>query len=275
MDGKARRMKVQVPRGGATVRAREIFDVRTYEDRDWAARLASALDGPVPATGVGLRVTSYLSADPDDATRLRLLVVRRSAPAQPGEATFQLAVSDLKGKKIPAGRGAARRRRTATRCRSRRTSPCRPGSYIVRLGVMDSAGRVGSVDHRVEARDVPLGSLTATGPVLVRVPSGPEGEARARAGRRATGRAARARGRPRRRTRAGSRAPAWCSRLPPRPTARRSFTRRRPCRPARARARCSRRVSRTCGSCRRAPTSRARRSRRAGSGLAKCGARLR
>jgi hypothetical protein len=43
--------------------------------------------------------------------------------------------------------------------------------------VMDSAGRVGSVDHRAEVRDVPLGALTATGPVLVRVPGGSEGEA--------------------------------------------------------------------------------------------------
>ena len=46
-------MKVQVSRSGATVRAREIFDVRTYEDRDWAARLSSALESPVPATSVG------------------------------------------------------------------------------------------------------------------------------------------------------------------------------------------------------------------------------
>lgn len=44
--------------------------------------------------------------------------------------------------------------------------------------MIDSAGRVGSVDHRIEARDVTLGSMKATGPVLVRVPSGPEGEAR-------------------------------------------------------------------------------------------------
>ena len=43
---------------------------------------------------------------------------------------------------------------------------------------MDSAGRVGSVDHRAEVRDVPLGTLTATGPVLVRVPAAHQGEPR-------------------------------------------------------------------------------------------------
>ena len=64
-DGKGRRMKVQVARTGVNVRARDIFDVRTYEDRDWAARLSSALEAPIPATAVGLRVTSYLTADPE------------------------------------------------------------------------------------------------------------------------------------------------------------------------------------------------------------------
>ena len=49
-------MKVQVARTGMNVRARDIFDVRTYEDRDWAARLSSALEAPIPATAVGLRV---------------------------------------------------------------------------------------------------------------------------------------------------------------------------------------------------------------------------
>jgi hypothetical protein len=45
-----------------------------------------------------------------------------------------------------------------------------PGTYIVRVAVMDSSGRVGSVDHRADARDTQLGPLSAMGPVLVRVP---------------------------------------------------------------------------------------------------------
>ena len=46
-----------------------------------------------------------------------------------------------------------------------------PGQYIVRVAVQDSTGRVGSVEHRVDARRVPVGPLSGTGPVLVRVPS--------------------------------------------------------------------------------------------------------
>jgi hypothetical protein len=39
-------------------------------------------------------------------------------------------------------------------------------------------GRVGSVEHRVEAQPVPIGPLTATGPLLVRVPGRPPVESR-------------------------------------------------------------------------------------------------
>jgi VWFA-related protein len=176
-DGKGRRMKVQVQRGGVTVRARGIFDVRTYEDRDWAARLGSAIDGPVTATDVGLRVTSYLSADPDDGSRRRLLISGEIARAQPGEATLRLQVSDLQGKKVTSGDMPLPHAGGDILPFSTNIA-VPPGSYIVRIGVMDSKGRVGSVDHRAEVRDVPLGRLTATGPMLVRVPNGSAGEPR-------------------------------------------------------------------------------------------------
>jgi hypothetical protein len=176
-DSKSRRMKVQVSRGSVTVRAREMFDVRTYEDRDWTARLASALEAPVPATGVGLRVTSYLAADPDDGARLRLVLTGEASRMQRGDATFQVLVRDLEGKRILSGEqplGEA----TGDRLPFSTNMTVSPGSYIVRVAVMDGAGRVGSVDHRVEARPVTLGTLSATGPLLARVPPGPEAEPR-------------------------------------------------------------------------------------------------
>jgi VWFA-related protein len=176
-DDKSRRLKVQVPRSGARVRAREIFDVRTYADRDWTARLASAIDGPMAATDLGLRVTSYLAADSDDGSRLRLLVSGEVSRAQPGEATLHLLVRDLEGKKVAAGDVAIARAGGDTLPFSANIA-VPPGRYIVRVGVMDSAGRVGSADHRVDVRGVPLGTLSATGPVLVRVPNDGAGEPR-------------------------------------------------------------------------------------------------
>lgn len=51
-----------------------------------------------------------------------------------------------------------------------------PGTYMVRLAVMDGAGRVGSVDHLVDARPVPLGGVAVTGPLLVQLPPDDHGE---------------------------------------------------------------------------------------------------
>lgn len=170
-DGKNRRMKVQVSRSGVNVRAREVFDVRSYEDRDWAARLASAIDGPVPATGVGLRVTSYLSADPDTGAHRRLLLSGEISRAQRGEATVRVLVSDLQGTKVTSGEVPLMHTGEDTMPFSTNIA-VPPGNYIVRVGVIDSAGHVGSVDHRVDVRDVPVGPLSATGPLLVRVPAG-------------------------------------------------------------------------------------------------------
>lgn len=177
VDGKSRRMKIQVARNGLTVRARDLFDVRTYEDRDWAARLASALEAPVPATGIGLRMTSYLTADPEDRARVKLVLAGEASRLNPGEATFQILVRDVDGKSILSGEkplGDA----TGDRLPFTAEIPVPPGSYNVRIAVMDGAGRVGSLDHRVEARQVPLGTLSVSRPLLVRVPTGPGAEPR-------------------------------------------------------------------------------------------------
>jgi VWFA-related protein len=176
-DGKARRMKVQVSRNGMTVRAREIFDVPTYEDRDWGARLASALDAPIPATDVHLRVTSYLAPDPDDTTRLKLVLAGEASRLDPGEAEFQLLVSNLEGKKVLAGEKPIGQP-TGDGLSFSANVLLSPGSYIIRIAVIDGAGRVGSVDHRADVRPVSLGALSATGPVLIRVPTTQQAESR-------------------------------------------------------------------------------------------------
>ena len=166
-DGEGQRLRVRVPRSGVSIRAREMFDVRTYEDRDWAARLGSAMDAPVVATDVGLKVTSYVAVDPEVRSRMRLLLSGEASRAQPGEATLRLVVNDLQGEKVTSGDLALESRGGDTLPFATNIA-VPPGSYIVRVGIMDSAGRVGSVDHRVDVRGVPLGRTTVTGPVLVR-----------------------------------------------------------------------------------------------------------
>ena len=119
-DSKERRMKVQVKSSGLTVRAREIFDVHTSEDRDWAARLGMALEGPVVATEIPLRVTNYLSTDFDDPTHLKLVITGEASRLQPGDVTLRVLVSDIDGKRI-AGGEMPLSHGTKKRCRSRPT----------------------------------------------------------------------------------------------------------------------------------------------------------
>jgi VWFA-related protein len=170
-----RRMKVQVVRNGLAVRAREIFDVPTYADRDWPARLAEALESPVPASALALRLTSYLASDKEDPSVLRLLLAGEVARHEPGNATLQVLVRDLQGKRVAAGEQKldALPAGTALFATNIRVPP---GSYVVRLAVQDAAGRVGSVDHRVEAQPTSLGTLSVTGPILVHVAADGRGE---------------------------------------------------------------------------------------------------
>jgi VWFA-related protein len=169
LDGKSRRLKVQVARSAVTVRARDIFDTRNYEDRDWAARLSAALDGPIVATSVGLRVTSYITPDPDDTSRLKLVLTGEASRLDRGEATFQVLVRDLEGKKIAGGeRPLGEPNGDGLSFSTNIAIP--PGSYMIRIAVADGSGHVGSVDHRVDVKPTKLGSMSGTGPMLIRVP---------------------------------------------------------------------------------------------------------
>jgi VWFA-related protein len=169
--GKERSMRVQVRGPGLTAHAREIFDVHTYEDRDWAARIGMALEGPVVATEIPLRVTNYLSTDFDDPTRLKLVITGEASRLQPGDVTLRVLVSDLDGKRIAGGELPLAHRSEEMLPFSTNIGVPR-GSYIVRVAVMDSAGRTGSVDHKAEVIDARFGSMSARGPVFVRVPAG-------------------------------------------------------------------------------------------------------
>ena len=132
----------------------------------------AALGAPSQATGLGLRLTSYVAADRDDPSRVRLVLAGEASRVADGDASFQLVIRDLEGKQVVSEEqplGAA----TSERLPFSVNVPIAPGSYIVRMAVMDSAGHVGSVDHRADARKVPVGQLSAFGPLLVRLPPQP------------------------------------------------------------------------------------------------------
>jgi VWFA-related protein len=175
LDGKARPLKVQVSQANTVVRARATFDVRTYEDRDRSARLNAAVTAPTPATGLGLRITSYLGPDRDDPSRLKLVLAGEASRLANGAATFKVGLRDQQGREVISGEqplGTA----TGDRLPFSVNVPVSPGTYTVRFAVMDNAGHVGSVDHRADAYKVPLGRLFGFGPLLVRMPAAQAGD---------------------------------------------------------------------------------------------------
>ena len=170
LDGKARPLKVEVSRDHTAVRARATFDVRTFEDRNRSARLNAAVTAPSPATGIGLRITSYVAPDRDDPSRLKLVLAGEASRLADGDATFQVGLRDQQGRQVISGEqqlGTA----TGDRLPFSVNLPVSPGTYTVRFAVMDNAGHVGSVDHRADAYKVPLGPLFGFGPLLVRIPA--------------------------------------------------------------------------------------------------------
>ena len=176
-DTRARRMKVQVSRSAVTVRAREIFDARNYDDRDWAGRLAHALEAPIASTAIGLRVTSYLAADADDPKRVKLVFTGEASRVEAGDATVQIMIRDVNGVRVLAGEQPVGEPRGDNLVFTANV-PVAPGTYVARIAVIDGAGRIGSVDHRIDAHRAVIGGIASTDPLLLRVPPAGRGETR-------------------------------------------------------------------------------------------------
>jgi VWFA-related protein len=171
LDGKARPLKVHVTRRGASVRAPGRFVPSSYAERDLAARLDAALSAPLPSTGLGVRLASYVVSTPDSAATAKVLLVGDAFGLRPGAVSFQLLLQDLSGKAAASpvqeiGSAVSDRFPFST------SIAVEPGRYIVRAAVADCAGAVGSVDHVLDVQRVAVGPLTAGDLVLARVPAG-------------------------------------------------------------------------------------------------------
>ena len=176
LDGKARPLHVDVTRRGVKVRAPQRFAARSYAERDVPSRLETAMSAPLPATGLGLAVTSYLQASPQQASQVKVVLVGTVSRLQPGDVTLQLALRDEDGKDVATGNQSIGEAASDELPFSTAfTVP--PGRYNARLAVMDAAGVVGSVDHIVDARRTTIGSITASDLILVRMPPRVEDEA--------------------------------------------------------------------------------------------------
>lgn len=163
-DEDRRAIKVSVRRTGARVRARrEVRFTPEPDDNDSTEeRLARVLRSPVVTTELSLRVATY--AYPDGG-RVRVMVATEVGGGvdATSDVTLAYALRDPEGTVVSSGM----RQVTATPAETpsgpvleySRSMLVDPGSYALRVAVLDAAGRRGSVEHPLHAAqlsDAPL-----------------------------------------------------------------------------------------------------------------------
>jgi VWFA-related protein len=143
-DGRTRRIKVSLARGGAEIRARETFRLPTVvrSARAREEELVLLLRGLHPATELPVRVATYTYAEPG-SDQLRV-VVSTEADAAPGPASdvllgYVLIASDG----VIAASGAQR----AGGGRHAFSTVIAPGSYTLRVGGIDGLDRRGLAER--------------------------------------------------------------------------------------------------------------------------------
>jgi VWFA-related protein len=159
-DGRTHGIKIETSRRGVTLRARRQFAMHAAPDADaLGARVGEVLIAPLDFTDVGLKVAPYVVGDA--AGKLKVLISaevdRSTYPST--DAALGYTLVDQQGRlasshlepSLGAHKGAPQNVTTA--------EVVEPGIYSLRVGVVDSSGREGSVGHTFEAKLHAAGQL--------------------------------------------------------------------------------------------------------------------
>lgn len=179
-DGKAHKIKVSLPgRSGVEIRSRSEFAVDYRRAKTDEEILTDALRSPLLATDIGLKINAYSLKDLESA-RLRVLMIAEIDRAANPEAHLALAYAliDASGKvvtseidrDVKAPVQANKTQTYTTFLLSTSTGP-----HTLKLAVLDSTGRRGSVEHEFTPGLRTLGELRAADLLLAEeVESGSE-----------------------------------------------------------------------------------------------------
>ncbi len=181
-DKERRKIEVSVQREGARVRARrEISFAPEDADKTVEARIASMLRSPIPIKELPLRVATYAYRETENAPVRVLVAAEVDVQAgDPSELTLGYALRDQDGTVVSGGQTQITPRIVPTLFgpvfETTFTITAEPGTYSLRLAVVDPAGRRGSIEHPLLAERPSSGPLTV-GDLLVADPSSsPSGE---------------------------------------------------------------------------------------------------
>lgn len=160
-DGRRRRIQVEVRRRGVQVRARREFRwgaglIAAVKPAD---RIARALRASIAARELPLRVTSYLYRDRSSKKgRLTIAAELGLERRDPAPMTVGFALFDQEGRPVAAHVEettlAPRPGFPAAPLEYLASALVEPGTYTLRLAAVDSDGRLGSVERRVNVWDL-------------------------------------------------------------------------------------------------------------------------
>jgi VWFA-related protein len=167
-DGKTHKIKVDLPgRKGVEIRARSEFTVDPPRTKSAETSLVETLRAPLLATEIGLKLSTYTLRDPA-SNKLRILVAaeidRSLDPTGPMSLAYMLL--DSKGNvvssqvedqlKVPIHQAT----KSQTYVGAALTNES--GVHTIKLAVVDSAGKRGSVEHTFRAQLTSAGQVRAT-----------------------------------------------------------------------------------------------------------------
>ncbi len=170
-DGKARKLRVTVARPGLVVRSRPSV---TYQpgssERETTGDLVAALRSPTLATDLPVRVATW-SLPGDGPGLVRLLIgAEIGGQAQAQGLAVGYVLLDAGGRVAASASQALLDEPVSSPIPYSTAATVAPGPYTLRVAVRDGRGRLGSVDHHVEAGLVRVGPLAMSDLLLGRAP---------------------------------------------------------------------------------------------------------
>jgi VWFA-related protein len=175
LDGKDHRISVKVGRPGVSLASyrRVMSGMRPAPaaPADPEAALRDALKGGPLRTAIDLRATSYVLHATTDPKHLRVVAVGDVNRAAMGKAKAVAALYDIDGRPVTAMENSVDITADTPGALSiELTAP--PGTYVLRVAVLDAEGRIGSLERLVDARWKKTGGIETPGLVLFRADRG-------------------------------------------------------------------------------------------------------
>ena len=166
-DTKSHKIKIEVPRRkDVIVRARNDFSVDAPRTRTIDEQLADAIAAPLLATDIGLKLAAY-SFTENEGNKLRVILAADIDRSQNPGSKLSLAymVTDDHDRLVSSQvepavtTDVSQDTQTQTYLGAITASP---GTYRIKLAVVDDAGRAGSVEHTIQARLTSAGQIHLT-----------------------------------------------------------------------------------------------------------------